>query len=83
MPLEALDRTDAAAPVEAFQQELAEAGPDSVATYARFALHLSDEDLAELDRRIVAVIDEFVESDHERAGLPLHGGIVLLHRMAE
>lgn len=68
------------APVEAFQQELAEAGPASVATYARFALHLSPEDVAELDRRILAVIDEYVETDRERAHLPAHGGLFLMHR---
>jgi DNA-binding transcriptional ArsR family regulator len=71
------------APVEAFQQELAEAGPASIATYARFSLHLSPEDVAELDRRIVAVIDSYVETDHERGHLPAHGGIFLLHRSAD
>ncbi len=78
-----LEHGDASAPLEAFQQELAEAGPASVATYARFALHLSAADVAELDRRIVAVIDEFVESDAERAHLPLHGGMFVLHRAVE
>lgn len=71
------------APVDAFQQELAEAGPASVASYARFSLHLSPEDVAELDRRIVAVIDEYVETDRERAHLPAHGGIFLLHRSVD
>lgn len=71
------------APVEAFQQELAEAGPASIATYARFSLHLSPEDVAELDRRIVAVIDSYVETDHERGHLPAHGGIFVLHRSAD
>jgi DNA-binding transcriptional ArsR family regulator len=70
------------APVDAFQEELAEAGPDSIATYARFALHLSAEDVAELDRRLVAVIDEFVETDADRSHLPLHGGIFVVHRTA-
>ena len=78
--LEDLDTSQGFAPVEAFQQELAEAGPASIASYARFALHLSPEDVAELDRRIVAVIDEYVETDTERAHLPAHGGIFLLHR---
>lgn len=79
-PLEDLDLSHGLAPVEAFQQELAEAGPASIATYARFSLHLSPEDLAELDRRIVAVLDEYVETDAERSHLPAHGGIFLLHR---
>jgi DNA-binding transcriptional ArsR family regulator len=78
--LEDLDRSRGLAPVDAFQQELAEAGPESIATYARFSLHLSAEDVAELDRRIVAVIDEFVETDSQRRHLPAHGGIFVLHR---
>lgn len=80
MPVEDVGSGDGVAPVEAFQQELAEAGPASIATYARFSLHLSPEDVAELDRRIVAVIDEYVETDRERSDLPAHGGIFLLHR---
>ncbi|MFF2051579.1 ArsR/SmtB family transcription factor [Leifsonia sp. NPDC058194] len=81
--LDAFDAEEGLAPLDAFQQELAEAGPRSVATYARFALHLSEEDVAELDRRIVAVIDQFVETDAERVHLPLHGGLFVLHRSAE
>ena len=80
--LDELDLSHGLAPVEAFQQELAQAGPASIATYARFSLHLSPEDVAELDRRIVAVLDEFVETEPERAHLPAHGGIFLLHRAA-
>ncbi|MFE9745347.1 ArsR/SmtB family transcription factor [Saccharothrix saharensis] len=71
------------APWEAFQEELREAGPESVRTYARFALHLSPEDLAELDRRIGAVLDEYVATDDQRRHLPLHGGIVVVHRMED
>ncbi|GAA0417597.1 hypothetical protein GCM10009543_10360 [Leifsonia naganoensis] len=78
-----VDAIEGLAPVDAFQQELAEAGPGSIATYARFALHLSEEDVAELDRRIVAVIDAFVETDAERAHLPLHGGLFVVHRSPE
>ena len=83
VPLEDLDLSHGLAPVDAFQQELAEAGPSSIATYARFALHLSPEDVAELDRRIVAVLDEYIETDSARSHLPAHGGIFLLHRSAE
>ncbi|WP_121184778.1 transcriptional regulator [Nocardiopsis sp. Huas11] len=71
------------APVSAFQQELDEAGPESVRTFARFALHLSDEDVAELDRRIVAVLDEYVSTDHRRRDRPLYGGAFIVHRPAE
>ena len=80
VPLEDLDLRDGFAPVDAFQQELAEAGPASIAT---FSLHLSPEDVVELDRRIVAVLDEFIETDSDRAHLPAHGGIFLLHRSAD
>lgn len=71
------------APIEAFQDELREAGPDSVQTHARFALHLSPNDIAELDRRICAIIDDYVQTDDQRADQPLHGGIVVLHRLAQ
>lgn len=71
------------APLEAFQEELREAGPESVRTYARFALHLSPEDVAELDRRIGAVLDEYVATDDQRRHLPLHGGLVVVHRVQE
>lgn len=83
LELEDLDPSEGLAPVEAFQQELAEAGLSSVATYARFSLHLSPEGLAELDRRIVAVIDEYVETDAEREELPVYGGMFLLHRSVD
>jgi DNA-binding transcriptional ArsR family regulator len=73
----------AMAPIQAFEAELLEAGPDSVATFERFTLHLSPEDLVELDRRIVAVLDEFVETDAERREQPVHGGIFVLHRLAD
>jgi DNA-binding transcriptional ArsR family regulator len=70
------------APIEAFQDELREAGPSSVQTFARFALHLSDEDVAELDRRICAVIDEYIVTEDQRQDQPLHGGIMVIHRLA-
>ena len=73
----------AAAPVEAFQQELAEAGPASIATYARFSLHLSEDDIAELDRRIVALLDEYVETESTRSAEPVYGGMFLLHRTVD
>jgi DNA-binding transcriptional ArsR family regulator len=81
--LDDLDLSHGFAPVEAFQQELAEAGPASIATYARFALHLSAADVAELDRRIIAIIDEYIETDSERSHLPAHGGILVVHRLAD
>ncbi len=70
------------APVEAFQQELREAGPESVELYERFVLHLSPQDVTELDRRILAVLDEYIETDDQRRDQPPYGGIVMLHRPA-
>ncbi|MCE6997940.1 winged helix-turn-helix domain-containing protein [Saccharothrix sp. S26] len=78
-----VDGTATSAPLEAFQEELSEAGPGSVRTYARFALHLSPDDVAELDRRISAVLDEYVATDDQRRHLPLHGGMVVVHRLKE
>jgi DNA-binding transcriptional ArsR family regulator len=74
------------APVEAFLQELSEAGPASVATFERFYLHLSDEEVVELDRRILEILDEYVATDDERRGQPgrrAQGGVFVLHRLAE
>ena len=79
-PLNQADADTRFAPVAAFQEELAEAGPASVALYERFSLHLSDEDIVELDRRILAVLDEYVSTDGQRAGRPPISGLFLLHR---
>lgn len=82
-PLGDADADEAAAPVEAFQQELREAGTESVRTFSRFALHLSEEHVAELDRRIVAILDEYVATEEQRSDRPLYSGIFLLHRPTE
>ena len=71
------------APVQAFQDELREAGPASVQLFERFVLHLSPEDVEELDRRILAILDEYVETDDQRLDRPALGGIVALHRLAD
>ncbi|MDW5323768.1 winged helix-turn-helix domain-containing protein [Plantactinospora sp. KLBMP9567] len=76
-------RVSRLAPIEAFQHELREAGGDSVQTLARFALHLSVEDIAELDRRICALLDEYVSTDEQRLDQPRHGGLFVLHRLAD
>ncbi len=70
------------APIEAFQGELREAGPGSVQLTTRFTLHLSAEDVAALDRRILAILDEYVETDDQRLDQPALGGIIILHRLA-
>jgi DNA-binding transcriptional ArsR family regulator len=79
------DRDDerSLAPIEAFQAELREAGPGSVRTYARFMLHLSEEEVRELDRRLLEVLDEYIQTDHQRLDRPALGGIVVLHQLAD
>lgn len=71
------------ATIEAFQAELREAGPGSVRTSARFMLHLSQEEVRELDRRIVEVLDEYILTDHQRLDQPTLGGIVVIHQLAD
>jgi DNA-binding transcriptional ArsR family regulator len=71
------------APVEALQHELRAAGPESVRTFVRFALHLSAADAAEFDRRLMALLDEYTDGDDSRADQPAYGGIVVLHRLAD
>jgi DNA-binding transcriptional ArsR family regulator len=82
-PLGGVEPDASMVPLEAFQAELREAGPGSVQTFARFMLHLSKEDVEELDRRILAILDEYIETDDQRRDRPAHGGIVVVHRLAE
>ena len=67
-------------PVAAALDDALAAGPDAVTTSAAFYLHLSDDDVAELDRRILAVLDEYVASDADRHDRPLPRGLFVLHR---
>jgi DNA-binding transcriptional ArsR family regulator len=78
------DREDVTsiAAIQALQEELGRTGPDSVATFSRFILHLSPEDVAELDRRLLAILDEYVETDSQRLDRPALGGLFVLHRLA-
>lgn len=71
------------APIEAFQQELQEGGPESVRIWDRFVLHLNAEDVTELERRILAVLDEYIENDDERQGRPAVGGLFALHQLTD
>lgn len=82
-PLASADPQTRNSPIDAFQEELEEAGPDSVSTTARFVLHLSQEQVEELDTKILAVLDEYIDSDHQRQDQPAHGGLFILHRLAE
>ena len=69
--------------LEAFQDELHDAGPGAVKWINRFMLHLSAEDVVELEQRILAVLDEYVETDRQRLDHSAHGGIVVLHELPE
>jgi DNA-binding transcriptional ArsR family regulator len=82
-PYDDRDDESSLATIEAFQAELREAGPGSVRTSARFMLHLSDEDVRELDRRVLAILDEYIRTDHERLDRPALGGIMVLHQLAD
>ncbi|TCP56158.1 helix-turn-helix protein [Tamaricihabitans halophyticus] len=82
-PLAGADEQGQLAPVEAFQDELRAAGPGALREFERFALHLSAEQAAELDLRIHAIINEYLETDHERLDQPLHGGLFALHLLAQ
>jgi DNA-binding transcriptional ArsR family regulator len=82
-PYDDRDDEHSLATIEAFQAELREAGPGSVRTFARFMLHLSEEDVRELDRRLLAVLDEYIQTDDQRLDRPALGGIVVLHQLAD
>ncbi|GAA4417157.1 hypothetical protein GCM10023148_14960 [Actinokineospora soli] len=71
------------APIEALQEELRAAGPESVRTFTRFALHLSPDDAAALDQRIRDLLDEYTATDHERVDQPAYGGVIVVHRLAD
>jgi DNA-binding transcriptional ArsR family regulator len=81
-PYDDRDDVRSLAPIEAFQAELREAGPGSVRSFARFMLHLSEEEVRELDRRLLAVLDEYIQTDYRRLDRPALGGIVVLHHLA-
>ncbi|TDC08695.1 ArsR family transcriptional regulator [Streptomyces sp. 8K308] len=71
-------------PLQALQEELHEAGPRSIAELARFMLHLSPDELAEFNARVLAILDEYVATDDERrADRPAYGGLFILHRLAD
>jgi DNA-binding transcriptional ArsR family regulator len=80
-PLSGADAETRFAPIEIFQEELRAAGPESVAVHEKFLLHLSPDEVEELDRRILAVLDEYVATDRERLDRPAVGGIFVLHHL--
>lgn len=68
--------------VDAFLEELADAGTDSVVHASRFVLHLDDAEREVFASRIQTILDEYTASDDARreSGSPAFSGISLLHR---
>ena len=71
------------APIEAFREEITEAGPEALTNLSRFVLHLSKTDAEDFITRIQAVVNEYTESDQERADQPAYGGMFVLHRSSD
>lgn len=71
------------APVEAFREEMTDAGPDALASLSRFVLHLSEQDAEDLIRRIYGVLSEYTDTDKQRPEQPAYGGIFVLHRSSD
>jgi DNA-binding transcriptional ArsR family regulator len=69
-------------PVAIAMEEARAAGPDAISTFATFMLHLSQEEVAELDRRVLAVLDEYIETDPDRLDRPVQLGFFVVHRSA-
>src|SRR5918999_96478 len=65
--------------LEAFTAELEEAGPDAATGFSRLALTLNKASQEELQRRVLAVLDEFVDRPADPDGEPL-GLLFAMHR---
>ena len=70
---------DAQAMLEAFQAELAEAGPDAASAFNRLALTLSTSSREELESRVLAIMDEFLTRGPDPDGEP-YGLLFAMHR---
>jgi DNA-binding transcriptional ArsR family regulator len=70
---------DARAMLEAFQAELAEAGPGAAAGFNRLALTLNKASRQELESRVLAILDEFVTRSPDPDGDP-YGLLFAMHR---
>ena len=46
-------------------------------------LHLSPTAVEELDRRILAVLDQYIETDDQRLDQPAHNGLFILHQLPD
>ena len=74
------DAVDAQAMLEAFQAELAEAGPGAAAGFNRLALTLSASSREELESRVLAILDEFVTRGPDPDGEPFGLLFAMHHR---
>jgi DNA-binding transcriptional ArsR family regulator len=70
---------DAQAMLEAFQAELAEAGPEAASSFNRLALTLNQASRMELESRVLAILDEFVTRPADPDGEP-YGLLFAMHR---
>jgi DNA-binding transcriptional ArsR family regulator len=70
---------DAQAMLEAFQAELAEAGPGAAAGFNRLALTLDPSSRYDLESRVLAILDEFVTRGPDPDGDP-YGLLFAMHR---
>ncbi|MEJ7803583.1 MAG: hypothetical protein WKH68_09465 [Candidatus Limnocylindria bacterium] len=64
--------------IDAVRSELADAGPDAVLTLSRLGVRLRPDQIEELERRLVEIINAAVDDD-EPSGQPI-GLLVALHR---
>src|SRR5215207_2766900 len=70
---------DAEAMLEAFQAELAEAGPGAASGFNRLALTLNEASREELESRVLAILDEFATRPPDPDGEP-YGLLFAMHR---
>jgi DNA-binding transcriptional ArsR family regulator len=70
---------DAQAMLEAFQAELAEAGPGAAAGFTRLALTLNKASREALESRVLAIMDEYVTRPPDPDGEP-YGLLFAMHR---
>jgi DNA-binding transcriptional ArsR family regulator len=75
------DDATSQAMLEVFQDELAEAGPGAAAGFNRLALTLNEASRAELEHRVLAVLDDYVTRPPDPDGEP-YGLFFAIHRRA-
>ena len=72
------ESTASQAMLEAFLAELAEAGPDAAAGFNRLALRLNPSSRAELETRVLAILDEYADRPPDPDGQP-YGLLFAIH----